>query len=196
MSFVPLLASPNIPASEKTCITTVVGLYQLTQILAPTAIRKKRKFYKDGPAQQRIVDTIYSETSAFWDALKSHVPAIREVCESKPAAGLAGKFRHAEGGNVLFRPKGLEAFARATRILVDRGNSWEGAVARLAAVPLELSNDLWREVLWRPETRTMLVKYVRLALNVFLRRAGQAPEPKSYPVVSEYKRITGFPYNP
>ena len=193
MRFVAPLGSPNIPASEKTCITTVVGLYQLTQFLAPPYIRKKKKAHKDGPAKQQVVNAIYDETAAYWDALKKHIPAIRRVCASNPNEGLAGKYRHSEGGNLLFRPVGMQAFARATRILVDRGLNWDHAVGRLATIPLEVDDPLWREVIWRRETKTMLNKYLRLGLNVLLHAARQAPE-RNYAVISEYKRITGRAY--
>jgi hypothetical protein len=122
------------------------------------------------------------------------VAPIREVCETDPREQLAAKYRHADGGNLLFRPKGMEAFVRAARVIMDRGASADTAVAKLAKVPIELDSELWREVLWRPETKTMLHKYVRLALNVFLHNVGMKPETKKYSVTSEYRRITGRSY--
>ncbi len=194
MRFVPLLPSPNIPAHEKACITSVVGLYQITQFLAPPVIRRAKTKHKTGPPSSEAVETIFSATRDFWDALKKHVPAIRKVCASDPDKELAGTYRHAEGGNLLFRPVGMQAFVRAARILLDRGQTADDAVAKLATVSLELSDQLWREVLWRPETKTMINRYVRLALNIMLNRAGQPSESKNYSVENEYKRITGREY--
>ena len=193
MRFVPLLPSPNIPPNEKACITSVVGLYQMTQFLAPPDIRRSKRKHKIGPPEGRTVEAIFDETRAFWDALKMHITPIRKVCASDPGEELAAAYRHAEGGHLLFRPVGMQAFVRAARILMDRGESANGAVGKLAKVPLDLAHEIWREVLWRPETKTMLNKYVRLALNVLLHRAGQAAE-KKYAVQSEYKRITGREY--
>lgn len=191
MRFVPLLASPNIPAQERACITSVVGLYHLTQFLSPPDIRRAKSKHKIGPSTAQTVETIVVATQSFWDALKKNVAAIRKVCASNPKNEVAATYRHSEGGHLLFRPVGMQAFARATRVLMDRGMSANAAVKLLAKVPLDISNDLWREVLWRPETKTMLNKYVRLALNVFLNRAGQATETLKYNVTKEYKRITG-----
>ena len=194
MRFVPLLPSPNIPAHEKACITSVVGLYQMTQFLAPPEIRRAKSKHKIGPPDAVAVETILTVTRDFWDALKKHVAPIRKVCASDPDKELAASYRHAEGGNLLFRPVGMQAFVRAARVLMDRGESANDAVARLVNVPLDLAHELWREVLWRPETKTMLNKYVRLALNVLLHKAGQPVESKKYSVQSEYKRITGREY--
>jgi DNA sulfur modification protein DndB len=194
MDFVPLLSTPNIPAHEKTCITTVVGLFQMTEWLAPPEIRRKTKRFHDGPSDEESVAAIYDATANFWTALKKHIPQIRAVCSSKPAEQLAAKYRHADGGHLLFRPVGMKAFAKATRTLMDRGNSADAAVAKLAKVSLDVADELWREVLWRPESRTMLNKYGRLAQNIFLQRVGEAPESKKYSVSTEYQRITGRAY--
>jgi hypothetical protein len=107
---------------------------------------------------------------------------------------VAEKYRHSDGGNLLFRTVGLKAFAKATRTLMNRGLSADSAVKRLAGVPLELNHNLWTEVLWRRETKTMLTKFVRLAQNVFLYEAGSEPATKGLNVEREYARVTGKRY--
>lgn len=88
----------------------------------------------------------------------------------------------------------MEAFARAARILVDRGATTNAAVGRLAKVSLELDSDLWRDVFWQAQTRKMLHKYVRLAVNVFLDQVDSPPATKGYPVAREFEKITGRAY--
>jgi hypothetical protein len=130
----------------------------------------------------------------FWDALKKHIEPIREVLASNPSLNLASKHRRDDGGNILFRTVGLAAFARATRILMDDGKTMEQSVATLASnTPLELDNTVWREVLWRPETRTMLHKYVRLAQNIMLYKVDAYSGIKDS-LLDEYRRITGRDY--
>jgi DNA sulfur modification protein DndB len=198
INFVPLLPSANIPGKEKTCLTTVVGLYELTKLVAPLAIRREKKRHEIGPAGESAIDETYAESKEFWDALKKHIPEIRAVCQSKPTEELAGKYRHSDGGHLLFRPVGMKAFARATRVLMDREQKADAAVKKLAKAPMELSDPVWENVLWRPETKTMLNKYVRLAQNIFLYIAGEKSDSKKYDVEKEFHRITGkkFPARP
>jgi DNA sulfur modification protein DndB len=194
MRFVPLLPSSNIPNNEKTCVTTVVGLYHLTQFLAPPQIRKRKKKHKIGPSSKETVEQIFATASDFWNALKKHSQPIRDVLSSNPAQELASQYRRQDGGNILFRTVGLAAFARAARTMMDSGTTAEQAVAKLSAeVPMELNSELWREVLWRPETETMLHKYVRLAQNVMLYRAGAFPGTKKS-LENDYFKITGRNY--
>ena len=192
--FVPLLPSTNIPASEKKCVTSVVGLYELAKLLSPLAIRRGRKKHETGPPTVEATTAIFQESEAFWNALKRHVPPVREVCASDPAAELAANYRNAEGGHLIFRPVGLKAFAKATRILIDRGETADKAVTKLSKVNLQMSAGLWEDVVWRPQTKTVLHKYVRLAQNVLLREVGAKPDAKKYSVTDEYKRITGRGY--
>lgn len=191
IEFVPLLPSANIPSLEKTCLTTVVGLYDLTKILAPARIRKERKKHEVGPPMESVVEEVFRESEAFWNGLKQHVSEIRKVCASKASEQLAAQYRHEDGGHLLFRPVGMKAFARAMRVLMDRGQKASVAVQKLVKVPLTLSDPLWRDVLWRPETKTMVNKFVRLAQNVFLHEAGEKPDAPRYDVRKEFSRITG-----
>lgn len=188
--FVSLAPATDIKPNEKSCITTIVGLYRLTQFVSPSLLRRRMKKLKDGPSSQSEVDEIFEASSAYWDALKKHVPEIRKVCASNPKEELAANYRHADGGHLLFRPKGMEAFARASRILMDRGDTVDKAVAKLVKAPLDLTHPLWREVLWRPESKRMLWNW-RLAMNLFLWWADEPAEKSSYSVAAEYKRITG-----
>jgi hypothetical protein len=175
-------------------LTTVVGLYLLTQYLAPPELRKARKKIKIGPATTDSIEEIFDSTTQFWDALKANVAPIREVLASNPEDELASKYRRTDGGNILFRTVGLAAFARAARTMMDKGLTAKQAVGALAAkVPLELDDELWREVLWRHETKTMLHKYVRLAQNIMLYRVKAYPNSKES-LFKEYARITGRTY--
>ncbi len=192
--FVPRLPTANIPPYEKKCMTTVVGLYDLTIALAPPDVRRERKRHQTGPAKAQVVEGVYRESEQFWNALKQHIGPVRNVCASDPKEELATKYRNPEGGHLLFRTVGLKAFAKASRVLMDRGDTADRAVGRLAKVPLELEVPLWREVVWRPQTRTVLHKYGRLALNILLHEVGAKPDSKKYSLVSEYKRITGRDY--
>ncbi len=166
LRFVPLLPSANIPTQEKTCVTTVVSLYHLTQFLAPPDIRKEKNKIKIGPSKKQTVDAIFDSTSQFWDAVKANVPPIRKVLASNPNNSLASRFRTDDGGNILFRTVGLTAFARAARALMDKGRTAEQAATTLVSkVPLELDADVWQGVLWKPETKTMLHKYCHRSLQ-------------------------------
>jgi DNA sulfur modification protein DndB len=191
--FVPLAPSANIPAGNHTCITTVIGLYELVSALAVPASSRERRKLKEGPAEQRRVDEVHKILVRFWNGLRRNVPVIRNVCASSPDKEIAGTYRHDDGGHVLLRPAGLQAFAAATRVMVDRGTALGRAIAQLSALPLELSADPWLGVLWNPVAKTMIVRNRKLATNLFLHYLGERLQPETYRLLAQYRRATGDP---
>ena len=193
ISFVPLTKTANIPSNDSKCITTVLGLYDLIQkISLKRGSRDKRKL-ETGPADNERVQEIFSLACLFWDLLRKSVKEIKEVSDSPPNEQLAAKYRRENGGHLLFRPVGMKAFAQATRTLVDRGMTFQKAVALLSRTNLDLNTCPWSGVLWNSVANTMINKYSRLAHNLFLYMGGQPCEPESYNLLSEYRRALDNP---
>jgi DNA sulfur modification protein DndB len=192
--FVPLTKTPNIPANNKRCITTVVALYELTQIIATPktgAGSREKSRLKKGPPQLERITQIYNSQREFWDALRRYVPAIKEVTSSDPDLELAQKYRNDEGGHVLFRPVGQKAFANAVRVLMDRRMSIKKAVETLSQAPLDLNSKPWNEVLWKPVAKKIINSNEKLAQNLFLYIVGQRPHATNYDVLGNYRKALG-----
>lgn len=130
-------------------------------------------------------------TVAFWNALKKYIKPIGQVLSSKPEDEKAGRFRTEGGGHVLFRPVGMQSFAKAARIMVDRGAKLENAVARLSTVPLQLTDEPWVSVLWNASTKTMILKHTKLAVSLFLYMAKEKPSPQTFDLLKKYQEALG-----
>lgn len=77
--------------------------------------------------------------------------------------------------------------------MVDRGVELEKAVSKLSAVPLQLTDEPWVGVLWKPSTKTMLLKYKKLAENLLLHMVREKPHPQTYDVLKSYREVLGEP---
>lgn len=188
IGFVPLTKTANIPVNDTKCITTVLGLYDLIRTISlPPRSREKRKL-EIGPADKNRVQQTYKLICQFWDLLRELVPEIKEVSDAHPDKALAAKYRQKDGGHLLFRPAGMKAFAQATRTLVDRGSTFDAAVAMLSNTTFDLNTCPWPGVLWNSVAHRMINKNGRLAQNLFLYMAKQPLEPNSYALLSEYQR--------
>lgn len=190
--FVPLSPTANIPPGNQTCITTVIALYELVKTISVSAGSRERRLLEVGPPNWTRVDEVHQMAIAFWDALKAHVLPIRKVCGSSPHKNLAAKYRTEKGGHLLFRPAGLQGFARAARAMVDRGEKLQAAVMRLATCPLQLNARPWVGVLWNPSAKTMIVKHKKLVPNLFLHMVGEKPMPNNYDLLTQYRKATGL----
>ena len=188
IGFVPLTKTANIPAKDIRCVTTVLALYDLIRTISlPPRSREKRKL-EIGPPEKQRVEKIYDTTCDFWNLLRKFVPAIKKVTNSQPDEELARKYRTKKGGHILFRPVGMKAFGRATRILVDRGARLEDAVSLLSRTTLDLNTAPWPGVLWNTVAKTMINKNGKLAYNLFLYMARQQIDPNNYDLLDEYRR--------
>lgn len=190
--FVPLSPTANIPTGNQSCITTVIALYDLVKTISIPSGSRERKHLEEGPPNWMRVDEVYQVSASFWDALKVHVPPLRKVCLSSPRKNLAARYRTEEGGHLLFRPAGLQGFARAVRTMVDREENLQTAIAKLASVPLQLNVKPWVGVLWNPAARTMIVKHKKLVPNLFLHLVGEKSVPDTYNLLTQYRRATGL----
>lgn len=191
--FVPFTPTANIPGDDPTAITTVIGLYDVVRTVTASG-SAERKQLESGPINQKTVGEVSKLATDFWDALKRNVEAIGLTMASELEAAVAGQYRTANGGNLLFRTVGLQSFARATRVLLDRGVAVEVAVRRLSRAPLDLARPPWRGVLWNPSTHTMILKYSKLAENLLLHMVGEQLNPARYPLARNYRTVLGEPH--
>ena len=135
------------------------------------------------------LDKLYEENVEVWDVLRKSVAEVYEVLGSEPIDGLAGKYRRDDGGHLLFRPIGQQAFADALGVLRARGFGTYLAIEHLAKAPMELSQPPWRQVLWDPNTRRMINSYRTVAGNLFLHMVGQVPKSRPAEFYKRYKEL-------
>lgn len=181
----------NIPSGNKRCLTTVLSLYDIVKTIAiPRNIvgSRERRMLEASPPNEKKVKAIYKQQCEFWDALRQYVPAIKEITESDE--DLAGNYRRNDGGHVLFRPVGQKPFARAVRVLIDRGSDLKPAVEALSKTVLNLESPPWSGVLWNPTAHKVITSNETLAQNLFLYMIGQEPVEvgKSYDLEKAYQK--------
>lgn len=169
----------------------MISLYDIVRILALPRRSREKRALEVGPPQPARVKELFDLTTAFWTALKKAFPEMRKVCESKPSENQAGLYRREDGGHFLFRPAGLTLFAKAVRVLMDRGATIEKAVMLLKRANMEISEDPWRFILWDPHRNAMILKNGVLIKNLLLAEVNQKPDPHSFDVKGEYKTALG-----
>ncbi|MGD0487875.1 MAG: DGQHR domain-containing protein [Syntrophorhabdales bacterium] len=189
--FVPLYKTANIPAQDKRSLTSLISLYRLVRVISvPYGGRASSRLVK-GPSDPTTISEFYIQVTEFWEAIKACFGQVAEVCDSRPEAEIAAKYRHRNGGHFLFRPFCLVAFARAVSVLMRRGFSVAEAVKTLATAPFEISEDPWRHVVWNPTKCNMINKNEPLVRNLLLHLAKQALAPKDFDLKAEYANAVG-----
>lgn len=146
----------SIPPTDTQSLTSIVVLYDVMDIqLRDRGAKAWRRFKTVRPSNDEI-QYYLDKSIEFWLLLIESFPPLQELRDSEPADEVAGRYRHSQGGHLLFRPVGLLIVARVLRCLVDSGTHLAEAVRLVSQVPLEISDAPWAELLWDTANRRMI----------------------------------------
>jgi len=196
--FVRFAKTTPLPATDQKSLTSILALYDITETihvpLLDRAQRQRMKRLKHRRPSDRELAAIFEEQTLYWGLLEKCIPEYQELFRSKSEEEVAGRYRTREGGHLMFRPAGQKAFARALRIMVDRGAEIQDAVAALSSIPMALNVPPWQYVLWNPSTKRINSKASVLLLEgVVLYYVEQRPRRDSYNLLQEYRKVVDDP---
>lgn len=146
-----------VPATDKQSFTTISALYDCLDSFLKVERAKWWEFKRMRPSEQEI-GNFYRRATSLWTALGRAFPPVQEVFRSKPAECIAGQFRHARGGHLLFRPVGLQLVVDVLARFLTSGISMTEGLARIANVPMELGEEPWVGLLWDKTNRRMITQ--------------------------------------
>ncbi len=162
-------SSGSLSASDKTSITSVVGLYELVKDLYGGSASK---FDQRRPSESEL-EGHEKLCHGFFDGLIKAVPEFGSVFVRNEFD--AASFRTSEKNHLLFRPLGQRAFARATQLLVSRGFVLEEAISKLASANLNILDECWAHILWNPVANTMMMGTLIVAEAQLLKLVNEKP---------------------
>jgi len=166
--------SSSIPKTDFKSITSVIGIYEITQDLylsgRISGLPKKTEA-KNMRLSDKEIQKVYKTNCDYWNTLVELVPEYKEVFNSNAAK--PGDLRRPDNNHLLFRPAGQRAFAGATQILISRDFSMKNAVENLLSVDLWLQKKHWHHILWDPIQERMLAKNRSVAETFLLQSIDQ-----------------------
>jgi DNA sulfur modification protein DndB len=167
-------SSGSIAANDKFTITSVVGLYEIIKDLFFST--KKRDFESSRPTD-REMDKYLEYVISFFDNLIDQCEELNEVLvQNKKYANYYRSIKQ----HLLFRPIGQRTFAKATQLLIHRGEDIENSITSLLSVNLNINSPDWYNILWDPDSKTMLTNKLTLAETQLLTLAGHEARSMKY----------------
>ena len=152
---ISLAKGKNIPTTDKHSFTTIVALYDALDIFLRTMRRGWNNFKKSRPNDDEI-EEFYNRAKNFWDIMTAYFRPLEELRDSVPADEVAAKYRHREGGHLLFRPVGLLLVVKVLRRLIDANVSLDDATQRISKVPMDIAREPWVGLLWDAVNQRMI----------------------------------------
>jgi len=150
---ISLKLTKSIPSSDKVSFTSIVTLYDVLDIYLKEGGWKYFKRFR--PSEEKL-NELYTKSNDLWKILAGNFGCIKELQEMAASDKVAGKYRHRDGGHLLFRPIGLLIFTRVLRKLLDSGSELSAAIKKLSKVPMEISEKPWAGLLRDVKNRRMI----------------------------------------
>lgn len=196
--FVNFGTTAPVPKSDRASLTSLLVLYDITiNIHVPILnrpLRKQLEKLQHRRPTDLVLNSIYREQTRYWQLLIKNFPEYQELFHSDPGDKVAGNYRSSAGGHLMFWPAGQQSFARATRIMMDRGVSMKQAVETLSTAPMDINAPPWRGVLWDPVAQRINSKASPILLDsLLLYYIGQSPRRTDLDLLEEYRKVLGDP---
>ena len=147
----------SFPIADKQNLTTIEVLYDTLDIhLRDGGGSRSWKRFKAIRPSDDVIARFYKRATELWDTMIQHFPPLQELRESKPIEEISGRYRHAQGGHLLFRPIGLLIIVQVLRYLTESGMQLAEAIRVVGQVPMEVSAPPWAGLLWDTVNKRMI----------------------------------------
>ena len=145
----------SIPRNDDRCITTIVSLYDMLNIILKNKTPEEwKKFLRIRP-DENIITQYYKQATSYWDNLQIVFKELHSLSLDKVEITT---LRHKTGGHLLFRPVGLQIVTEVVKLFMDNGLSQRAALRRISKIDLELSSKPWAGLLWEPIKKRMITR--------------------------------------
>ena len=165
----------NVPQGNQTCLTTIGNLYDLLEILFTKiyVISNKKRLTdrKDELTKVRqpdhILDEHYQNACDYFKRLTESFLPLQEFVNMPDNSTVVKKYRHPEGGSVLFRPIGLKILIEIISELVEK-YPLSKCFRMISKLPTDLTQTPYNGVIWHPTEKKMTIKGKTLVKNLLL----------------------------
>ena len=173
-----ILNSPtdNVPPSNQTCLTTIGNLYDLLSILfTKVYIISKKKKLSDRKNEltkirqsDKVLNQHYLNACGYFEQLTNSFPPLKEFTNSgDDYPVVVEKYRHSDGGSILFRPIGLQILTEIIAVLVEK-YPLSKCFRLISKLPTDLTQTPYHGVIWHPTQKKMIIKDKTLVKNLLL----------------------------
>ncbi|RJG46200.1 DGQHR domain-containing protein [Mesorhizobium sp. DCY119] len=185
-----VISSLSMPVANKTALMTIATLYDVLKILFLHEIGKRsdRTLRFNRPPDARL-DHFHELATDYFSALATAFKAVADVRTAEDPRAVTRKHRSASGGHILFRSIGLENFTRTVVAFADeRELTIPQAVAKLRAMPVDISAPPYRGVIWDPARGVIVPRGKPLLRRLMFHMAGLGSDSK---LLADYKEVAG-----
>jgi DNA sulfur modification protein DndB len=189
---VAFVASNNMPINNLTSITTIGNLYDILRILftqVSTDLKASSAELQRGRPSDDRLDAYFELSKNFFLLMKLNFQELNSYFNAKNTESVVTRHRGAQIGSVLFRPVGLETFAKVIATL-SSSMPLDMAVKTASRLPRSLTSAPYRGLMWDPNNETMINAHSVTVREVLLHMLGKSRF-KEESLLARYRKALG-----
>lgn len=153
--FIALSKSVNIDASS-TKFTTILNIKDVNNILySPYYVNL------DFRPSDDVIENLYQRTYSFWEEALTNIPPYKSIFIDE--IGQVSDYRNSDGGNMLFRPLGINILAQSYT-LWNQNDMQTDFWTAFNNIDSNLDGSIWKDVIWDNAKRNIKkinIKFLR-----------------------------------
>lgn len=156
----------SLPKSNQESLTSIVNLYDVLTIYFQNIKGLSHSDLRDNRPSDSALKSKYDDVCKLVKGLEKSFPPLKEFRRAESTEEVVKKYRHPNGGNILFRPIGLTIALSLLAAVVKDGKSLAAALRLISGIPQEISDVPYRSVIWHPTKKTVVNKGQKLAISL------------------------------
>jgi len=189
IAFVP---KSNLPVSNRVSLTTIVNLYDILGIFfsrANTPLRKKISDLRKVRPDDSELHAYFGLAKDVFVHMRQHFPELEDFFSAADTETAVRRHRTQDGGCVLYRPLGLEAFSTVIAILSDK-MPLQDAFKLAGMLPRQLQQLPYAGLMWNPIRKTISNRYKVTTRELLLHMLRAATMPTDQ-LLGRYRKEIG-----
>lgn len=188
IAFVP---TNNLPVSNKASLTTIGNLYDILTIFfcrANTPLKKRKLDLRIARPDDPKLHDYFQFAKDIFVSMRRNFPELDDFFSAPNPETAVCQHRTYDGGSVLYRPLGLDAFSTVIAFLSDN-MALDEAFELGAKLPRQLQQPPYAGLMWNPIRKTISNRYKVTTRELLLHMLGAATMPASELLVRYRKEI-------
>jgi DNA sulfur modification protein DndB len=189
---IAFVASNNMPVGNRTSLTTIGNLYDVLTIMFTNSrsdlTKRKSELQRVRPNDQEL-NAYFQYAKSLFVEFRQNFDELEKFFSAEDTETIVSRYRGSHGGNALFRPIGLDIFARIIAQLT-KDMLLAKAVKLAARLPRHLNEPPYKGLMWDPSNKTILNAHKVTLREILLFMLDKSKYTESA-LLERYRRETG-----
>lgn len=136
----------GINRGDKDHFINIISLYKCNDYLLTIPKGKSKTEYKKYRPKDVEIEAFQEKLKLFWEKFIEKNPDVKAFFHDGDVTNLRGD----DGGNLLFRPRGIDPYVEAVAFIHKKRPEldYDVIMEKMSNINMDLNSNIWRDILW------------------------------------------------